>query len=212
MLFTLKRSVSPVLYLNNSVIEYVNNFKFSGCYIGNVLNWRLRTESVCKKVTNGIAMLRANCRIFPAYVKKLVYYAYIYPLLSYSLAVRGNAAKVHINRIVTLQKQAIRQVYGIERLDQDFVPIAIKNSILLLPELYEMSVSCFIFRCYVMHYNASLSVSLFVRQGILPRSGLSGTSTRNSQYNLYLPYVRTSLCKSSIVYHRIACFMECAAS
>ena len=55
-----------------------------------------------------------------------------------------------------------------------------------------------------MYYNASLFVSLFVSQGIIPRSGLSATSTRNSQYNLYLPYVRMSLCKSSIVYQSIA--------
>ena len=34
--------------------------------------------------------------------------------------------------------------------------------------------------------------------GIIPRSGLSANSTRNSQYKIDLPYVRTSLCKSSI--------------
>ena len=38
-------------------------------------------------------------------------------LLAYSLAVLGNAGMVHINRIVTLRKQAIRLVYGIKRLD-----------------------------------------------------------------------------------------------
>ena len=78
MLFSLRQFVSPVLYLNNSVIECVNNFKILGCKIDNVLSWRLHTESVCKKVANGIAMLRASHRIFPIYVKKLVYYSYIY--------------------------------------------------------------------------------------------------------------------------------------
>ena len=62
-------------------------------------------------------MLRENYRIFPLYVKKLVYYAYVYPFLTYSLAVWGNVVKVHINRIVTRQKQAIRLGYGIYRLD-----------------------------------------------------------------------------------------------
>ena len=56
-------------------------------------------------------------------------------------------------------------------------PIAYKNSILFLPEWYEMSLSCFFFRCYIMHYNASL----FVSQDIIPRSGLSATNTRYSQ-------------------------------
>ena len=55
-----------------------------------------------------------------------------------------------------------------------------------------------------MHYNASL----FVNQGIILRSGLSATSTRNSQYNLYLPYVRMSLYKTSIVYRSIALWNE----
>ena len=44
------------------------------------------------------------------------------------MAVWGNAAKVHMNRIVTLQKQATRLVYGIKRLDH-VAPIAYKNSI-----------------------------------------------------------------------------------
>ena len=62
------------------------------------------------------------------YVKQLVYYAYIYTFLTSSLAVWSNAAKFHLNRIVTLQKQAIRLVYGIKRLDR-IAPIANKNGI-----------------------------------------------------------------------------------
>ena len=87
----------------------------------------------------------------------MVYYAYIYPFLTYSLTVWGNVVKFSINRIVSLQKQAIRLVYGIKRLDH-VAHIAYKNSILLLPELYVMSLSCF-FRYYIMHCNASLLVS-----------------------------------------------------
>ena len=56
------------------------------------------------------------------------------------------------------------------------------------------------FVVHIMHYNASL----FVCQGIIPHSCLSATSTRNSQYKLYLPNVCTSLCKSIIVYQSIA--------
>ena len=100
--------------------------------------------------------------------------------MTYSLAVWGNTAKVRINRIVTLQKQAIRLVYGIKRLDH-VAPIACKNSILLLPELYKMLLSCFFFRCYIMYYNTNLFISLFASQGIITHSGLSATSTRNSQ-------------------------------
>ena len=129
-LFSLRQSVAPVLYLNNSVIECVNNFKFLGCYIDNFLNWWLHTESVCKKIANRIAMLRASYRLLPMYVTKFMYYAYIYLFLTYNMAVWGNATKVHINRIVTLQKQAIRLVYEIKRLDH-VAPMAYKNSILL---------------------------------------------------------------------------------
>ena len=68
-------------------------------------------------------MLRASYRIFPKYFEKLVCYAHIYPFLTYCLVVWGNAAKVHINRIVTLQKQVMKLVYGIKRLDH-VAPIA----------------------------------------------------------------------------------------
>ena len=55
-----------------------------------------------------------------------------------------------------------------------------------------------------MHHNAILFVSLLVSRGIIPRSCLSATSTRNSYYNLYLPYVSSSLYKRSTVYQSIA--------
>ena len=55
-----------------------------------------------------------------------------------------------------------------------------------------------------MHFNAILFVSLFVSRSIIPRSGLSATSTHNSQNNLYLPYLRTSVCKNRIVYQSIS--------
>ena len=112
-------------------------------------------------------MLRASYRIFPKYfnisyvIKKLVYYACIYPFLKYSQAIWDNAAKVHINRIVTL-KQAIRLVYRIKRLDH-VAPIAYKSSVLILPKLYDMILSSLFFRYYIMHYNATL----FTSQGII---------------------------------------------
>ena len=129
-----------------------------------------------------------------------MHYAYIYLFLTYSLAVWGNAAKVHINRIVTLQKQTIRLVYGIKRLDH-VAPIAYKNNILLC------------FKCMKCHYHVSffvvilciiILVFLLVKVLYCMRSGLSAKSTHNSQYNLFLPYVRTSLFKRSIVYQNIA--------
>ena len=79
-------------------------------------------------------MLRASNCIFSKYVEKLVYYAYIYLLLTYSLAVWDNVAKVHINRILILQKQAIRSVYEIKRLNH-VAPIAYKNCISLFTRI-----------------------------------------------------------------------------
>ena len=76
------------------------------------------------------------------YVKKLVYYAYIYSYLTYSVAVRGKAAKVHINRVVTKQKQAIKLIYGIKRLDH-VAPMPIKIVSYFFFKLYEMPLSCF---------------------------------------------------------------------
>ena len=50
----------------------------------------------------------------------------------------------------------------------------------------------------------TLLTSLYVSQGIILRNDLRATSTRNSPYNLYLPYVHISQCKSSIFYQSIA--------
>ena len=64
----------------------------------------------------------------------------------------------------------------------------------------------FRFCCYIVLYNANLFVSLFVSQGIVRHSGLNITTTRNWQHGLYMPYVRTSLCK--IVFKSMALPVE----
>jgi hypothetical protein len=197
LLFSLKNTASPVLYLNDSLVESVTNFKFLGCYIDNMLGWRMHVENMCKKVSCGVAMLRA-AYLFPVYVKKMIYFAYIYPFLMYSLAVWGCAANIHFNKLVVLQKRAIRLVYSMGKLDH-VAPVAYAHHMLLLPELYELLLSCFVYRFCKLQYNASL----FNNQGIVVRRDVNAINTRNSNTDFYVPFVRTSIRKISIVIHSI---------
>jgi hypothetical protein len=72
-----------VLQLNNNRVERVDSVKFLGCYIDSCLNWHEHINYVCTRISKGIAMLRFVNKVFSVYAKKMLYFAYIFPWMSY---------------------------------------------------------------------------------------------------------------------------------
>jgi hypothetical protein len=155
MLFSLRSVISPLIYLDGNPIELVKSTKFVGCIVDDGLVWKEHVSFVCKKMSQGIAMLRCVYNVYPAWVKKMIYFAYVYPYLCYCLAAWGNSADVHINRVKVLQKKSIRLMLNLSPLEH-VTPWAKLYRLLLFDEKRDNSLAVFAFRNYMYDHNSSL--------------------------------------------------------
>ena len=192
MFFTLRNIDPPVVTLMGRNVENVSNYKFLGCYLDNSLSWQVHVNNVCKKISQGIALLRHVCNFFPVWVKRLLYFAYVYPHICYCVIVWGSAAAVHLNRVLVLQKCAVRLTLGVGRLEH-VKPLAFINNLLLLPELYILYLSIFMFKSCILGHNSALFSNLSSNYGT--RGCISN--------NYFVPYCRTSIRKNSVVYKSV---------
>jgi hypothetical protein len=77
-------------------------------------------------------------------------------------------------------------------------PLAYTNNLLLLPELYELLLSVFMYKSCKLGYNAEM----FENSGYTLLS--SGFNTRGyASFNYFVPYCRTSLRKDSVIHKAV---------
>ena len=101
---------SHKLMLDGSYLEQVNSTKFLGLFIDEKLTWNQHISHISLKVSKGLGIISRVRRIFPQTVLLMLYYSLIYPYLSYCCIIWGNACVSTLNRVVILQKRAIRLV------------------------------------------------------------------------------------------------------
>jgi hypothetical protein len=76
MLFSVKEQLEmPGLTINNTAVLYPASVRFLGCHIDPQLKWNLHAESVCTRLSRGVAILRTCHNLFPKTVKLAIYNA-----------------------------------------------------------------------------------------------------------------------------------------
>ncbi len=102
-------------------------------------------------------MLRASYGMFRSYVKLCIYYAFIYPYLSYCIVAWGCAPSIYLNKIKVLQKCAVCLIAGAHFLAHSR-PIAHVLNILLVDDVYMFKSACLMFS--VLHNSNLNTLSL----------------------------------------------------
>ena len=130
------------------------------------------------------------------WVKKMMYFSYFYSHISYCIAIWGNAAKLHTNRVLVMQKKAIRLMLGLPY-NEHVKPYAVTNCLLMFDDVYKLKLALFAFRYCVLKSNYNLFyISGYVLNNVINVN----TVTRSSvQYNFFLPYVQTSIRKKCVL-------------
>ena len=85
MLFTLKNVVIPDVSIYNVPVKYVSSNKFLGSIIDSKLKWSAHVSCVCKKVSRGMALLRASYNLFTLFLKSMIYFAFVHSYINYCL-------------------------------------------------------------------------------------------------------------------------------
>jgi len=92
-------------------LECKDYAKYLGVLLDSNLSWKFHIDSVTLKISRIIGVI-ACLRHFVRLITLLsIYRSLILPYLSYGLAAWGQAAKTHPQKILVLQKRALRLMY-----------------------------------------------------------------------------------------------------
>ena len=88
--------------------------KFLGLVIDNNLSWDTHVNTVANKITSGIFALYKMSKLCDLESLKIIYYAYIQSSIAFGISVYGATSKKNLDRILVLQKRALRIMLGLE--------------------------------------------------------------------------------------------------
>jgi hypothetical protein len=95
-----------ILFSLKNTLEHGTPVKFLGIYVDGRLTWETHIMYVARKLSRVIYLLKTLKNHVPDNFVRSAYFAFFHSVLSYGLKLWGNSC--HIDRILVLQKEAIR--------------------------------------------------------------------------------------------------------
>ena len=110
MLFSLRKHIitNTDMCINNQIIDRVEHTMFLGVILDSHLTWSYNIQHVKIKIAKSIGILCRARKVLKRTTLITLYYACIYPYLTYCVEVWGSAAKVYMASVEKVQKLACR--------------------------------------------------------------------------------------------------------
>ena len=148
MIFSYRNSFSlPSIQFNRTDIECVRSMKYLGVILDNNLNFNLHIDMISSKLSKSVGILTRVVNYLPSGTMLSLYYSIVHPFLSYCILAYYNAPQYLINRLIVLQKRAIRLIVGANFLDSTDRFFKQLN-VLKLGSLFTCNISCYFFKCF----------------------------------------------------------------
>ena len=139
----LNYKVNLTFFDNNSnsfiSLEQKEYVKYLGVLLDNNLTWKHHTSNIASKISKTIGIIARLRHFVPIQTLITIYRSLILPHLSYGITIWGQAAKKYINKLVVLQKRAVRLMY-FGQYSSHAIPFFISANILPFDMLYFKSV------------------------------------------------------------------------
>ena len=179
------------LSLNGTSIGTVKSTTFLGVKIDNALTWSEHIAHVASKVSKSVGIIKKASHVLNRESLLTLYRSLIMPYLQYCNLIWGNAAKSHLQRLLLLQKRALRIVNGLGPRDHT-APCFVQDGLLAVSDMHTVSCAAFIFRLKFYLYPPFL-IDHFNRV-LFPVTSLHSANTRSIARNL-MPSLR---CRTSL--------------
>ena len=178
--------------IDQHVISFVHSVKFLGVIIDEKLNWKEHIDHVSCKIAKAVGAINRIKTIVPYNVLVSLYNTMILPHISYCNIVWGNCAKTHLNRILVLQKRAIRIIFNLQPLSHT-APYFRKMNCLTIFNIHKQQIAIFMFS-YCHNY-----LPKFLDDCFIVNRSIIKYETRQSN-NLYMPNFIYEFSRSTITY------------
>ena len=101
-----KNTERITLKFNRTQLFETVKIKYLGLILDNKLSWKPHITELCKKLSRAVGMLYKIRSYCPLTVMRSLYFSLFNSHLSYGLLTWGNADKIHIKKITSLQKKS----------------------------------------------------------------------------------------------------------
>ena len=119
----------------NVALECKEFVRFLGIIIDNNVFWKHHIDHVAIKMSRTVGLICKLRHFLPRHTLLIIYRSLAAPYLTYSLTAWGQAFKSHLEKLLKLQKRALRFIYFSER-NQHAIPLFIDAGVLPLKPLY----------------------------------------------------------------------------
>ena len=111
---------------NGNQITQVSSHKHLGVIIDQNFQWADHIDAINKKLSCSLYQLNQVKHFIDTHTKRIFYFAYIQPHLDFCSNLWGHCAPSHINRLVSLQRRAIKAIVASNNIDDgDFQKLEI---------------------------------------------------------------------------------------
>ena len=189
ILFSYRRNlILPNIYLGNNIISETETTKFLGIIIDKKLNFKAHINQICNKISKSIGLLYRLNKFLPFEPLKILYHTLVAPHISYGIESWYGAPQCASNRIIVLQKKAIRAIHSLPYNchTKDYFKSA---HILNVAELFNLKLG-------IHMYN------MFTTQNFSTNSDLHDHNTRNRN-NIITPHLHRTRSQSCWMYRGI---------
>ena len=98
------------IFLNDTAIERVDKIKLLGVILSEDIKWESHITNLCNKLSRNVAILNKLKNYISSNVLLKLYNTLIAPHLSYCVTVWGNSESYNLDRVLRLQKKAVRSI------------------------------------------------------------------------------------------------------
>lgn len=176
--------------INNEPIQRVTNTKFLGVYIDECLSWNIHIKELENKISNNIGIMSRLKYTLPSSILRTLYCSLILSYLSYCNIIWANTYKSNLDKLIKLQKKAIRIVCKAPFLEHT-TPLFKKHKLLSLMNINVFQQDVFMYK-FVNNQLPKSLLNLFVFN-----STVHDYNTRSSA-KFHVPLFRSTLSQHTI--------------
>ena len=131
--------------IKDAPLTQVESTRFLGVHIDQHLTWKVHINEISNKIAKNVGILSRIAYLLPQSVKLNLYYALIYPYLSYCNLIWAMTYPSRLIRLVIIQKRAVRLIAGVRKWVHT-APLFRDLKILRIDQIRDFQVGEFFFR------------------------------------------------------------------
>ena len=134
-------NVNVPLILNGINVKFSNSVKYLGITLDNKLTFGDHVIDINKKIAKNCGILYRLSHNAPKRILVCLYYALIYPYLTYCNPIWGGASDVHLNKLLLIQKKTVRAITKSSYREHSD-PLFYDLGILKVHDIYKLNCCC----------------------------------------------------------------------